>query len=309
MIPVEKVHELEVSSSSSSSPGDDVPTHISAASGLVRHNGLIFIVADDELGLLVVDENDLGPGRFIPILPGDLPDDREKRKKIKADIESIAYLPPTDELPDGLLFALGSGSSDKRNRGALIPLDENGSPTTDHLTIDLEPLFGKLKSEIKGLNVEGAEVVDDTLWLMQRGNEDGDNALINLSLEKALDELTSERRLSEAALRNVDHVDLGQLQGERLCFSDASALHDGRIVFAASTEASDDAVQDGTTYGSSLGIIESDGSVGPVEPLDWIVKVEGIDARVEGDSIVVLMVTDADDPDTPSPLLRAVLPS
>lgn len=304
MIPVEKVHELKVASSQ----GDDNPPHISAASGLVRREGRIYIVADDELSLLVVDEDDLGPGQFMPILPGELPNDREKRKKMKADIESITYLPPTDELQHGCLFALGSGSSDKRNRGALIPLDADGAPTTDHRTLDLEPLYKSLKDEIEGLNVEGAEVVDDVLWLMQRGNEGGDNALINLSLTKALDELTNDRRLSEASLRNVDHVDLGQLQGERLCFSDASALPDGRIVFAASTEASDSAVKDGTTYGSSLGIIEADGSVGPVEPLDWIVKVEGIDARDEDGSIVVLMVTDADDPDTPSPLLRAVLP-
>ena len=110
------------------------------------------------------------------------------------------------------------------------------------------------------------------------------------------------------ALRNVDHVDLGQLQGVRLCFSDASALADGRIVFAASTEDSESTMNDGMTYGSALGIIEQDGSLGPVEPLDLIVKVEGIDARIADETIDVMMVTDADDPDAPSPLLRASIP-
>ncbi|MDQ4095992.1 MAG: hypothetical protein M3174_07300 [Actinomycetota bacterium] len=122
-------------------------------------------------------------------------------------------------------------------------------------------------------------------------------------------ELVDDGRLTAKSLRNVDHVDLGQHRGEKLCFSDASALPDGRIVFAASTEAGDDAVKDGTTYGSSLGIIDPDGAVSSVEPIDWVVKVEGIDARLVDDSrIEVLLVTDADDPDTPSPLLKAFLP-
>jgi hypothetical protein len=305
VIPVEKVHDLTVGSS----PDGDHPPHIAAASGLVRHNGRVFVVADDELSLLVVDEKDLGPGYFMPILPGHLPDDREARKKTKADIESIAFLPPAEGLEHGALFALGSGSSDKRNRGALIPLDAEGKPTSDHRDVDLKPLFDDLKKDIDALNVEGAEVVDGTLWLMQRGNESGDNALINLALDKAMRELVHDHRLSAESLRNVDHVDLGQHRGEKLCFSDASALPDGRIVFAASTEAGDDAVADGTTYGSSLGIIERDGSLGSVEPIDWVVKVEGIDARlVEDSKIEVLLVTDADDPDTPSPLLKAFLP-
>ncbi|MDQ4095993.1 MAG: hypothetical protein M3174_07305 [Actinomycetota bacterium] len=180
MIPVEKVHDLEVGSS----PDGDHPPHIAAASGLVRHKGRIFVVADDELSLLVVDEKDLGPGYFMPILPGHLPQDREARKKTKADIESVAYLPPAEGLEHGALFALGSGSSDKRNRGALIPLDARGRPRPEHRDVDLKPLFDELKQEIDALNVEGAEVVAETLWLMQRGNESGDNALINLSLDR-----------------------------------------------------------------------------------------------------------------------------
>ncbi|MDQ4144126.1 MAG: hypothetical protein M3198_10365 [Actinomycetota bacterium] len=305
MIPVEKVHELTVASSKE----DDRPPHISAASGLVRHGGYIFIVADDELSLLVVDEKELGPGEFMPILEGELPTDQSERKKVKADLESIALLPPTDELPHGCLLAVGSGSSDKRNRGALIPLSADGHPTNDHRTVDLKPLFDELKNEVKGLNVEGAEVVDRTLWLMQRGNEGGDNALINLSLDRTFEALMNDGVVPADALRNVDHVDLGQLQGVRLCFSDASAVPDGRIVFAASTEDSDSALNDGMTYGSAVGIIERDGSLGAVEPLDLIVKVEGIDARVTDGGIEVLMVTDADDPETPSPLLRAILPN
>ena len=273
----------------------------------MRHNGRIFVVADDEYSLLVFSEEDPGPGHFLPILEGDLPEDIDARKKAKADLESLALLPPFEEAKHGSLLALGSGSSDKRNRGVLVVLDEEGRPSERHVPIDLLPLFRRLAEDIDGLNIEGAEVLGDTLWLMQRGNEEGDNALINLSLETVMRGLTDERALVAGALRTIDHVDLGQLQGERLCFSDASALPDGRIVFAASTEA-DDAGSDGRSYGSALGIIEKQGSVSFVEPVDQIIKVEGIDARSEDDHVHVLMVTDADDPDTPSPLLEARIP-
>ena len=304
MIPVTKVHDLTIGSS----PGDDHPPHVSAASSLVRHDGLVFVVADDEFSLLIFSENNLGPGDFMRILEGDLPKDPEARKEEKADLESLALLPPFTGCEHGGLLALGSGSSDKRNRGVLIPLDGEGRPTERHVPIDLRPLYERLARDIAGLNIEGAEVVADTLWLMQRGNEDGDNALVNLSFEEVTRALTSERLLSGGALRAIDHVDLGQHQGERLCFSDASALQDGRIVFAASTEATQGAVDDGRSYGSALGIIERDGSVPYVEPVDQIIKIEGIDARAEGGGVHVLMVTDADDPDTPSPLLEARIP-
>ena len=93
-----------------------------------------------------------------------------------------------------------------------------------------------------------------------------------------------------------------------MCFSDASALPDGRVVFAASTEASDADAPDGQVYGSALGIIDRDASVSFVEPVDLIIKIEGIDAHHAGEHIEVLMVTDADNPDEPSPLLEATIP-
>lgn len=304
MIPVTKVRDLTIGSSSD----DDHPPHVSAASSLVRHAGRVFVVADDEYSLLTFSEKDPGPGHFMRILEGDLPRDEEARKKEKADLESLALLPPFPGCEEGSLLALGSGSSDKRNRGVLIALDDDGGPADRHVPIDLRPLYRRLAEDIEDLNIEGAEVVDDTMWLMQRGNAGGDNALINLSLDEVTRVLASDRVLPAEAVRAIDHVDLGQHHGERLCFSDASALRDGRIVFAASTEASEGAVDDGRSYGSALGIIERDGSVSFVEPVDQIIKIEGIDARSEADAVHVLMVTDADDPDAPSPLLEARIP-
>lgn len=299
MIPVRKLRDLTVGSSDTSDP----PPHVSAASSLVRHEGQIYVVADDEYSLLTFPIEGEEPGHFMRILDG-----QGGGQKDKPDLESLALLPRWGEWRQGCLLALGSGSSEARNRGALIVLGDGARPTEEHLAIDLLPLYERLADEVKGLNIEGAEVVDDTLWLMQRGNEEGDNALINLELSKVMQALKDDRTLPADSLRAVDHVDLGQLQGVRLCFSDASALPDGRVVFAASTEESDSDAPDGQVYGSALGVIDREGSVSFVEPVDMIIKIEGIDARHRGNEIEVLMVTDADDPEQPSPLLEALIP-
>ena len=302
MIPVEQVHELVIGSSDSG----DAPPHISAASSLVRHGGHLYVVADDELSLAIFDLDDLGAGHFMRILPGRLSQEKDERSEEKPDLESLALLPSFGEFGHGALFALGSGSSDKRNRGALIELGSDGGVTENHSEVKLDDLYDRLRTEVTGLNIEGAEVMGDTLWLMQRGNDDGDNALINMSLETTLQELES-RELTGSAVRSVDHVDLGQIRGVQLCFSDASAMPDGRIVFAASAEDSEDETSDGATYGSALGLIDKDGSIEFVEPVDLTIKIEGIDAVAKDGTIEVLLVTDADDPKKPSPLLKAIL--
>ncbi|MFP2900373.1 hypothetical protein [Corallococcus sp. 4LFB] len=45
-----------------------------------------------------------------------------------------------------------------------------------------------------------------------------------------------------------------------------------------------------------------------LDAVDVPVKLEGVDARVEGGRVHVLLVADADDPSVPAPLLEAALP-
>ena len=100
----------------------------------------------------------------------------------------------------------------------------------------------------------------------------------------------------------IEFYDLGQLKGVALCFSDASPLPDGRMAFIASAEV------DGGYVGSSLGLMSSDGTVEFNEPVDHDMKLEGLAADVlEDGRIRLLMVSDADDPDQPSPLMETHL--
>ncbi len=304
MIGVRKVRDLVVEPGQSKTGS----AHISAASSLVKVDGHLLVIADDEMQLGVFAARGDEPGYMIDILEGNLASDESDRKRHKPDLEAIEILPRFARHPHGAALALGSGTGDERMRAALVSLDERGHPTTDHTEIDLSPLYLSLKRDIPELNIEGAVLRGGTLHLMQRGNNGGGrNARIELDLQRCTETLELDRALGPAAVVDIAYYDLGRTHGVALSFSDASALPDGRIVFACSAEDTSDPHEDGPTLGSGIGILERDGELCSVEPVELDVKIEGLAATPRAGGIEVLMVTDADDPSVPSPLLAARL--
>ena len=67
--------------------------YVSAASGLVRTGGHMYVAADDERELAVFPATGDAPGRLVRFLPGELPADPEERKRDKPDVEALALLP------------------------------------------------------------------------------------------------------------------------------------------------------------------------------------------------------------------------
>jgi hypothetical protein len=104
----------------------------------------------------------------------------------------------------------------------------------------------------------------------------------------------------------IDHFELGAIESVPLSFTDAAALPDGRVIFCAVAEDTDNAYDDGCCAGAAIGIIDR-GKLCYLRTLDRPYKIEGVDARTEGDSIALLLVTDADNPDVPAELLSARL--
>jgi hypothetical protein len=109
--------------------------------------------------------------------------------------------------------------------------------------------------------------------------------------------------------RIEDAVDvaLGALDGVPYGFTDGAALDAETFVFAAAAEATDDAVADGENGGSLIGLADARGRVRARVRLAGRRKVEGLAVRRDpGDrgALVLDLVTDADDPDRPSQLLR-----
>jgi hypothetical protein len=281
--------------------------HLSAASGLVRVQGRLYVVADDELHLGVLD--DIGhppaPGepppplvRLVRVLDGKLPHDKGKRKQQKPDLESLALLPPMAGCPYGALLAFGSGSRPTRETGVLVVLDAQGNTTDRMAPIDLAALYAPLHARFADLNIEGAFVASGELRLLQRGNKgtQARNASINFDWNHVAPWLLGQRP-APPAVKAVQAIELGAVNGVPLGLTDGAALGGGAWVFSAVAEDTDNSYADGACVGSAVGIVEADGRVRRMELLAGAPKVEGVAVRVlEGGALEVTMVTDGDDP-------------
>jgi hypothetical protein len=285
------------------SPGEPVPAHVSAASGIAAPGAWLYVVIDDETALGVFPREGGAPGRMLQ-LPGErLPNDPVARKKAKPDLEALCVLPPHEGAPHGGLLALGSGSAAPRHRGVRWPLDARGALRGEPLPVDLAPLYAELGRHFAQLNVEGAAVCDDELLVAQRGNSaEGVNAIAVLDLAGVLDALVRDGAIGAGALRSIERHELPEVNGVPASFTDLASLPDGRVVFSACAEATDDPVRDGEFVGAVIGVL-GEGSA----TLEPAYKVEGVWPVAGDGGVELLLVADADDRAIPAPLLRATL--
>jgi hypothetical protein len=280
--------------------------HLSAASGLVRVGARLFMVADDEHHLGVIDAAPVPASsvQLVRILPGDLPRDKGERKKRKPDLEALALLPPAAGHAHGALLALGSGSRPNRQQAFLIPLGGDGLPAGDAAVFDLAGLYRPLRAHFADLNIEGAFVAGDCLRLLQRGNKgDARNACVDYSLAQVQAWLRSERGEAPPPV-GVRLFSLGHVGGVPLGFTDGAAWPGGGWIFSAAAEDTGDSYSDGACGASAIGWVGEDGTLQRLEQLAGAPKVEGIALADDGQ---LLMVTDSDDPATPSALLSLTL--
>lgn len=302
VITLTKIRELDLSAAASAGR----PLHLGAASGLVCLNSFIYVVADDELHLGVFRSTDSSPGNLVGLFPGELPDSEPDRKKQKPDLEALTLLPAFGSYSHGALLALGSGSKKKRRMGALAGLDAQGAISGTPRSIDLSELLIPLDQHFAALNIEGAIVSGDELRLLQRGNKRHTlNAVIRFPLAAVLDALATDARVGSIVPSAIDSFDLGNVDGIPFCFTDGAALPNGGMVFTAIAEDTDDPYTDGPCAGAAIGIADSAGNLLRLDRLDQPLKIEGVDARVEGDLIKLLVVTDADDASIPACLFSA----
>jgi hypothetical protein len=304
MITLTKLRELDLSAP----PAPGRPMHLSAASGLVCVHSYVYVIADDELHLGVFPATGNEPGHLLRLFEGELPDGKKERKKSKPDLEGLTLLPPDGRYPHGALFAVGSGSRSNRRRGALLELDARGTVVGPSQAVDLTAIIRPLEGEFEALNIEGVVVSGAHLRLLQRGNKrHGANAIVSFTLAGLLDALRA-GQVSAIKPSAIDAFDLGEVDGIPLSFTDGAVLPDGKTIFTAVAEDTDNPYDDGACAGAAIGMIDRNGMLRSVERLDKPYKVEGLHAQVRGDGIELLLVTDADDPSVPAGLYTAVLP-
>jgi hypothetical protein len=263
---------------------------LAAASGVRAWADRLYVIADDELSLGVYDLVG-APYARVPLLAGELPEEHAARKAHKPDFEALL------SLPDGSLLALGSGSTAQRRRGVRVELGTQPRVCV----LDFSELYAALERELPELNLEGGAVWNERVWLCSRGNSASrDDALIELDHDGFCAAIASGRAPDAGVLRAVRRVQLGELAGAPLSFTDLSVLR-GKLVFSAAAEASANTYDDGEVTGSIVGVISALGLPQWPEQIPGR-KIEGICAAGEN---ALFLVADADDRGSRAPLFRA----
>jgi hypothetical protein len=313
----------------------DRPGHVRAGSGLVAlGSGHLAVVQDDACFLAIID---LRSGAVhdvpFPLLWRRRSategvqrqfDDTRGNKKQKLDLEAVFVT------PDGLLVALGSGSSPLREHVVLVDEPASGAP---HVSIVHAPeLYARLRAErsFSGseLNVEGAAIVGDDVLLFQRGNgapaldigtshsrpalaTRGELAPVDATARLALTPLLAylHGKGPLPPLRDVVRWDLGSADGHRLSFTDGAVHPHGVVAFLACAEDSPDATRDGPVSAVMLGCLDEGtrscelGVILDERGAPLLDKAEGL-AFDLADASRAFVVTDRDDPAAPSELLE-----
>jgi hypothetical protein len=255
------------------------------------------VVADDEM-FLSVYHLDGTAERRVPLWPGVLPDQTKERKRLKPDAEAITLL------PDASLLVLGSGSTAMRARGAVV------DPARDFAVreVDLTALWRGLSARLPELNIEGAAVIGDRLWLMQRGNGTlRANACIELDLARVMTRIERDACIDAGCVRAIHPVALGELDGVPLSFTDATPLAGGELLFSAAAESSPNTYEDGPLAGAVVGWLALPDRVKRVERVEPAHKIEGVALAHGDDERELWLVADPDDRSRRAPLLRASL--
>lgn len=261
-----------------------------AASGLVKYQQKLYVIADDSLTLLIFDLANQMQASTLPLIPGFLPEDFKLRKKIKPDFEALVILTSSSQV---LLIAVPSGSELNRQTGVAIQISEDSPKVI--ASVNFSELFTELRKEILELNIEGACATGSTLQLFQRGNgANHKNAVIHLDLKQVLESIVSQKPISSQAILRIIYYDLGLLNGVPLAFTDACADGRGNIFFLAVAEDTTSTYTDGSYVGSILGCIDSSGNMRNVKALLCPDKPEGLWIERMADEINIFVVTDAD---------------
>lgn len=301
----------------------DRPAHVRAASGLAWFGDRLAVVQDDASFIALVDPA-TGLADAVPLPPGiggiRQFDDSRGNKADKLDLEAVVSVRKGDA---PMLLALGSGSTDRRERVAL--LDPDGTVAV----LQLSRFYAALRAahDFAGseLNIEGAVDLTNRLRLFARGNGAvrGELLPVNATCDIEWPALREQLKHPDDAPApmplHIVQYDLGDIAGVKLGFTDAALLNPDapgtrRILYSAAAESSPDAVRDGEVMGSAIGVIEDDVDDTRARWSELLgqdgerltVKVEGIAVK-RGGVDEAYIVVDRDDHELPSELCEVLI--
>jgi len=280
-----------------------------AGSGLAllvqEGHSLLAMVQDDAASIAFVDPlTGLAGAVRVRDVDGLRFDPPFGEKKRKLDLECCVVIPRhyLRVGPDRqeMLVAFGSGSTELRERIALFD-----PATLSSGVVPAHGLYAALR-DVPGfaagaLNIEGAVIVDDRLWLFQRGNGGAFPALASVAIDAFWRHLDGG---PAPIVADVRRVDLGTIDGVPLGFTDA-ARFDGRTWWLGSAESSPNTYDDGLVAGSAIGILDGPrATLRMADAVPFSGKAEGL-ALVSNERAWIAV--DPDDPNFAAELLDVAL--
>ncbi|MFC6997274.1 DUF6929 family protein [Rufibacter roseus] len=227
---------------------------IPSASGIEKIGNRYYVIGDDSPYLFTLDEefkivNKTTLTATTSMSQGRIP------KPMKPDFEAITSLELEGQ---HFLFIIGSGSTEKRNIGFLVPVNRTGPGKP--IQVPLQELYGQLAKDQKVvgkalLNIEGLAADEEYVYLLQRFAPGGQNVLITYSLHSLTPFLLG--RAAAPAPMEIKPFALPELENISTGFSGVTSALRGRLLFTASAEETPNAVLDGEVYGSMVGWIHA----------------------------------------------------
>ena len=273
---------------------------VRAASAVTAYEGGWLVVQDDAThGAWWVGDSIRRVRVFPPVDGHEVFSSAAGTKELKPDLEAGCPVP-------GGVLLLGSGSTDRRMRGALL------RGADEPVVADLTPVYAAVRAamgiDAALLNLEGACVAGRSLRWFHRGAADVPSMSVDLPLDALLACFEGpEDEVTDVPVTGLRTYDLGRADGVALAVTDALALSDGTVLVSAAAEDTPDPYDDGPVVASALALLDDDGVRAMTrlpEVGGEVLKVEGLAPReVHGDRLEVLAVVDVDDPETPSTAL------
>ncbi|ALI98453.1 hypothetical protein DC20_04985 [Rufibacter tibetensis] len=239
---------------------------IPSASGIERVGDQYYVIGDDSPYLFTLDKNFKVVNKVqlfeaSSVVEGRIP------KPVKPDLEAITLV--TLEGGQPCLLIVGSGATQPRNTGFLVPVTRSGLGKP--ITIDLTPLYDQLRANkaVTGqaaLNIEGLAADEEYLYLLQRYAPGGQNVLITYNMESITPYLLGQEKAPKPSeVKNWALPDISQI---KTGFSGMTTALGGRMLFTASAEETPNAVLDGEIYGSLVGLLQAHphDTEGPAKP-------------------------------------------
>jgi hypothetical protein len=252
-------------------------TDIPSASGIEKVENRYYVIGDDSPYLFTLNENFKIIAKTKLLEPKDVAAGRIP-KSVKPDLEAITSLSIEGETH---LLILGSGATEYRNQGYLVPLDRGRLGQVR--PIDFTALYQALQDNQKvagsaTLNIEGVAANEEFLYVLHRFSPGGQNVLLLYAMEEIIPFLMG---LSPApAAKHIQPWTLPDIENIKTGFSGLMPYDNGQLLFTASAEETPNAILDGKVYGSLVGWMSPDFAASDTQKPQQIAVVTEADGSI-----------------------------